>query len=73
MEADAFCEYLSAQGIRCDERASQLSQWIETSADGGPQPDRVYVHIALPERLGEIPNLYRAWHDSAAGSASPLG
>jgi hypothetical protein len=75
MEADAFCEYLSTQGIVCDGRASQLGQWIETAADDLPQPDRVYVHIAQSERLHDVLKLYRSWRGSAVavgGSTSPL-
>ena len=75
MEADAFCEYLGTEGIVCDGRASQLGQWIETATDDLPQPDRVYVHIAQPERLHDVLKLYRSWRGSAVGvggSTSPL-
>jgi hypothetical protein len=71
MDADAFCEYLITQGIVYDERPSQLSQWIDAPEENAPPPDRVYVHIAQPERLQEILKLYRSWRGSAAGP--PVG
>jgi precorrin-6B methylase 2 len=71
MEADAFCEHLSTHGIVCDGRGSQLDQWIEAPEQNVRQPDRVYVHVAQPERLREILKLYRSWRGSAVGAAGP--
>ena len=77
MEADAFCEYLRTQGVRCEKRISQpVAHGNEVPGARVPQPDRVHIAVASPDRLLEITKLYAAWRLSAAeeaGSASSLG
>jgi hypothetical protein len=77
MEADAFCEYLRIQGVPCEKLISQpVAHWNEVPGARVPQPDRVHIGVAPPDRLHEITKLYASWRLSAAeeaGSASPLG
>jgi hypothetical protein len=61
LEAQAFREYLLAQGITCDPGPRPHAvKWTEAE-DTFSQPETVCFKPVQHDRLHEIPKLYRSW------------